>query len=114
VNVSGRSALVTGASGGLGHAIARGLAECGARVVLSARRTDVLEELASEIGASVIACDLTDAASTGELVARASEVDLLVANAGLDSAEDLLELSAEQITRVPARVIPGGAPGERG
>jgi len=93
---------VTGASGGLGQAIARGLAERGARVALSARRIDVLEELATEIGASVIACDLTDAVSTRELVEQASGVDLLVANAGLDSAEDLVEQSDEHIARVVA------------
>jgi 3-oxoacyl-[acyl-carrier protein] reductase len=72
MDVSGGSALVTStsASGGLGQEIARVLAGHGVHVVLSARRIDVLEGLATEFGASVIGCDLTDAGSTCELVAQ--------------------------------------------
>ena len=62
VNLAGRTVLLTGATGGLGHAIARRLRAAGAELVLTGRRTEVLEPLAAETGARSLAVDLADAA----------------------------------------------------
>ncbi|TFU03469.1 3-oxoacyl-[acyl-carrier-protein] reductase [Polymorphobacter arshaanensis] len=87
-DLTGMTALVTGASGGLGSAIARGLAAQGARVALSGTRVAPLEALAAELpGSVVLACDLSDAAAVDALVGRAVEalgsLDILVNNAGV-------------------------------
>jgi NAD(P)-dependent dehydrogenase (short-subunit alcohol dehydrogenase family) len=67
-SLSGRVAIVTGASSGLGEAVARGLASVGARVAVVARRADRLEPLAKAIGGLAVACDLSDAASVDRVV----------------------------------------------
>ncbi|MGL4541144.1 MAG: 3-oxoacyl-[acyl-carrier-protein] reductase [Polymorphobacter sp.] len=87
-DLTGMTALVTGASGGLGSAIARALALQGARVALSGTRVAPLEALAAELpGSVVLACDLSDAAAVDALVPRAVEalgsLDILVNNAGV-------------------------------
>ncbi len=87
--LDGKTALVTGASGGLGAAIARVLHAQGARVALSGTRTDALDALAAELGEGAHACpaDLRDPAAADALVAAAEAacgpVDILVNNAGL-------------------------------
>ncbi len=89
---AGKTALITGASSGIGAAVARALARQGARVVLVARRAERLELLADEIRrnggeAHAIAADLTDEAERGRVLAQARElggtVDILVNSAGL-------------------------------
>jgi short-subunit dehydrogenase len=97
--ISGR-VLVTGATGGIGQAIARAFAARGASVVLSGRRADVLEPLASELGGRALACDLADRDQVERLVAEAGEVDVLVANAALPASGMLLELEPAQIDRM--------------
>ena len=72
-DLSGRVALVTGASSGLGAAVAQGLAGAGAKVAVAARRYDRLEALADEIGGAAIACDLLDPAQAGGLVAQVAD-----------------------------------------
>jgi short-subunit dehydrogenase len=99
VNLGGRTALVTGASGGLGRAIARGLAARGARVVLTARRLDVLEPLASELGGHALPCDLSDPAAVERLAADAGAVDVLVANAGVPASGVIGSFAVEEIDR---------------
>jgi short-subunit dehydrogenase len=91
--------LLTGASGGLGAAIARGLAERGARLVLSGRRVDVLEPLAAEVDAGLIAADLADPAAPELLARRAGEVDVLVSNAALPADGQVDDYTPEQIDR---------------
>lgn len=83
-----RTAVVTGASSGIGAASARALAGEGFRVVCAARRLDRLEELVAEIGGVAVQCDVTDAASVARLAEVAPVVDVLVNNAGvaLDAA----------------------------
>ena len=88
-DLSGRSALVTGASGGIGGAIARALHEAGAKLAISGTRRDALDALAGELGAGVqvLPCDLADPAATAALAGQAEEalgqLDILVNNAGL-------------------------------
>src|SRR2546425_6256426 len=80
VEIAGRKALVTGATGGIGQAIARALHERGAHVVLTGRRVDVLDAIAEELGdrVEVVPADLSSAQAARELVPRAGEGDLLV------------------------------------
>ena len=87
-DLTGMTALVTGASGGLGSAIARSLAGQGARLALSGTRVAPLEALAAELpGAVVLPCDLADAAGVDALVPAAvaalGSLDILVNNAGI-------------------------------
>ncbi len=87
-DLSGRRALVTGASGGIGGAIARTLAAAGARVALSGTRAEALQALAATIGDStVLPCRLDMADEVEQLVPRAVEalggLDILVNNAGI-------------------------------
>ncbi len=88
-DLTGRTALVTGASGGLGGAIARALHGQGATVALSGTRRDALETLAADLGerAFVVPCDLSDSAAVEALVPAAEaalgHLDILVNNAGV-------------------------------
>ncbi|QYE33856.1 3-oxoacyl-[acyl-carrier-protein] reductase [Polymorphobacter sp. PAMC 29334] len=87
-DLTGMTALVTGASGGIGSAIARALAAQGARLALSGTRVGPLEALAAELtGAVVLPCDLGDAAAVDALVPDAvkalGSLDILVNNAGV-------------------------------
>ena len=88
-DLTGKTALVTGASGGLGGAIARALYGQGARVTLSGTRREALEALSGELGsrAHVLPCDLADAAAVEALVPTAEaamgSLDILVNNAGV-------------------------------
>ena len=102
MDVGGRTVLLTGATGGLGHAIARRLAAAGARVVLSGRRGDVLATLAQEIGAGVATADLSDPAAVRALAEAHTHVDILVANAGLPASGRLQTYEPEQIERALA------------
>ena len=77
-----RTAVVTGASSGIGAATARALAGGGYRVVLGARRLERLEELAAETGGRAIRLDVTEAESVAEFAAQVSACDVLVNNAG--------------------------------
>jgi uncharacterized protein len=97
VTVAGGKILLTGATGGIGHAIARAFGRRGADLILTGRRAGVLEPLAAELGARAIECDLGDRAAVEQLVADAGEVDVLVANAAMPGTGHLLELSPEQI-----------------
>ena len=105
----GRTALVTGASGGLGQRFAHVLAARGARVVVAARRLDRLETLVDEIDetggeAISVAMDVTDATSVeaafdaGE--ARFGTVDLVINNAGITHVAGALDLTIEDWRRV--------------
>jgi 3-oxoacyl-[acyl-carrier protein] reductase len=88
-DLSGKMALVTGASGGLGGAIARALHRQGAHLALSGTRRDALEALADELGerAHVLPCDLSDSSAVEALVPAAEaamgRLDVLVNNAGV-------------------------------
>jgi NAD(P)-dependent dehydrogenase (short-subunit alcohol dehydrogenase family) len=92
-DLSGRVAIVTGASSGLGEGFARTLAGAGATVFAAARRTQRLEQLADEVpGLVPVTCDITDASDRAALVERAAAegggVDILVNNAGRPGPPD--------------------------
>ncbi len=95
-----RTVLLTGATGGIGHAIARACAARGASLVLTGRRTDVLASLASEVGAQSVAVDLADRAQVDRLLADHGDVDVLIANAALPATGLISELTPEQIDRM--------------
>jgi short-subunit dehydrogenase len=99
MNVSGKRVLLTGATGGLGHAIARALAGAGAHVILSGRRADVLDELAQEISGSIAPADLSDPVAVRALAEGHADVDILVANAGLPASGRLETYDDDQIER---------------
>jgi len=102
VNLQGRTVLLTGATGGLGHAIARRLRAAGAQLVLTGRRADVLEPLAAETGGRALATDLADAAAVQRLAEECAGADVLVANAALPASGPLLSFSVEEIDRALA------------
>lgn len=124
-DLSGKTALVTGASGGIGGAVARALHAQGAHVVLSGTRKEALEALAGELGArtSVVVANLSDAASVDGLVAAAEEaagapLDILVANAGItrdglllrmkdDDWDQVLKVNLESYFRLSRAALKG-------
>jgi short-subunit dehydrogenase len=97
VKINGAKVLLTGATGGIGHAIARRLKAEGADLVLTGRRTDVLAPLAEELGARSIAADLGDPAALDKLLAEAGDVDILVANAALPGIGRMESISVDKI-----------------
>ncbi|MGE5565442.1 MAG: 3-oxoacyl-[acyl-carrier-protein] reductase [Parcubacteria group bacterium] len=109
-DLTGKTALVTGATGGIGGAIARALHAQGAHVVLSGTRENVLADLATELGdrTSVAAANLSDAAEVDGLIGKAEaaangQVDILVANAGITRDGLMLRMKDEdweQVIRV--------------
>ncbi|HEX8049862.1 MAG TPA: SDR family NAD(P)-dependent oxidoreductase [Solirubrobacterales bacterium] len=102
MNLSGRKALLTGATGGLGRAIAQALAERGARLTLSARNREALEAMAAELpggGHDVLPADLAEPDAAERLAAEAAGTEILIANAGLPAAGKLADFSPEQVKR---------------
>jgi short-subunit dehydrogenase len=97
VNLAGRSVLLTGATGGLGHAIARRLRTAGAELVLTGRRNDVLEPLAAETGGRALAVDLADRDAVARLAEDCPDVDVLVSNAALPASGNLMTFSVEEL-----------------
>jgi 3-oxoacyl-[acyl-carrier protein] reductase len=101
-DLTGKTALVTGASGGLGQAIARMLHHQGATVALSGTRKDALETLAAELGgkAHVLPCNLAEKAEVEALVPAAEAamggLDILVNNAGLTKDNLFLRMKDEE------------------
>jgi 3-oxoacyl-[acyl-carrier protein] reductase len=107
-DLTGKTALVTGASGGLGRGIARALHHQGAVVALSGTRKEALEELAAQLAARVhvLPCNLTDAADTEKLVPAAEAamggLDILVNNAGMTRDNLFMRMKDEDFETVLA------------
>ncbi len=105
-DLTSRTALVTGASGGIGSAVARSLHDCGARVVLAGRRRDVLEKIAGELGADT--CVVTAAQGTAEgdeelvrdAIAAGGTIDILVNNAGVTADSLAMRMKDDDWQRV--------------
>jgi 3-oxoacyl-[acyl-carrier protein] reductase len=100
-NLTGRTALVTGASGGIGGAIAKALSDAGAKVALSGTRVEALEKAAADIGGSpmILPCNLADPVATAALVGQAEEalggLDIIISNAGLTKDGLLMRMKDE-------------------
>jgi 3-oxoacyl-[acyl-carrier protein] reductase len=107
-NLTGKTALVTGATGGIGAAVARALHAQGATVAISGTRAEVLEALAAELSqrVHVLPCDLSDMAAVEKLVPCAEEkmqkLDILVANAGVTKDNLFVQLKDEDWDQVIA------------
>ena len=101
IDLNGARVLLTGASGGIGNAIARALHERGASLAITGRRVDALEALKAELGdrVDVLQADLAEREDVEALVGRAGTVDVLVANAGLPGSGDLDSFTPEEIDR---------------
>ena len=102
VELGGKNVLLTGATGGLGRAIARGLAERGAVMALSSRKPDELEDLRSSLpgsGHRVAVADLAEPGAALALLEAVGEIDVLVANAALPASGKLDGYTGEQIQR---------------
>jgi 3-oxoacyl-[acyl-carrier protein] reductase len=103
----GKTALVTGASGGIGGAIAKALAAQGAKVALSGTRVEALEKVRAELGGDhvITPCNLSDTAAVDALVGQAEtalggRLDILVANAGITKDGLLLRMKDEDFQNV--------------
>jgi 3-oxoacyl-[acyl-carrier protein] reductase len=104
-DLTGKKALVTGATGGIGGAIARALHAAGATLALSGTRQEALDAMALELPGSVaLRCDLSDNSQTDALVGQAEAalggLDILVANAGITKDGLLLRMKDEDFERV--------------
>ncbi len=100
-DLTGRTALVTGASGGIGRAIAQALSEAGAKVALSGTREAVLQEVAATLKGetAIVPCNLSDPEAVDALVGQAEAaigpLDILVANAGITRDKLLIQMKDE-------------------
>jgi len=102
MNLAGKTVLLTGATGGLGRAIAGALAGRGAKLVLSSRKQAELDQLAGSLagdGHRTIVSDLAEEGAALQLLEQAGEVEVFVANAGLPASGRLDGFSQEQIER---------------
>ena len=102
MELRGKSVLITGATGGLGTAIARRLKAEGCTLTLTGRRADVLEPLAKEVDGRALVADLSLEDDVARVIDECLDVDILVANAGLPGNGLLESYSTEQIDRVLA------------
>lgn len=124
MRIEGKRVLLTGASGGIGKAIARALKRQGAQLVLNGRQEAPLRELAAELGdAEYIVADMASDQDLERLLATVGRVDILVANAGLPGTDEITAYSVAQIDaclnvnlRAPILLARGLIPGmiERG
>jgi len=100
MELAGKRVLITGASRGIGHALAERFAAAGARVALVARSEAALKELADRLGGTAYPCDLCDPEQVAGLIGRIEAdgpIDVLVNNAGVDKAGFITDVAATDI-----------------
>lgn len=97
MQLKGATVLLTGATGGIGHAIARRLKAEGADLILTGRKAEVLTPLADELGARSVVADLGDPAALDALLTEAGPIDVLVANAALPGTGQLTAMPVDRI-----------------
>src|SRR6476620_1406226 len=104
MELRGKRVLITGASRGIGDALARRFAAVGAHVALVARSADAIEKLAADLGGTAHPADLADTAQVATLINRvedeAGPIDVLVNNAGIDRADAFWEHSHDDVSRI--------------
>jgi len=107
IDLSGKTALVTGSTAGIGYAIARGLAAAGGYVVVNGRSQARVDEAVAKLTREVaggkvrgIAADVSTAKGCKELVAALGDVDILINNAGIFEPKDFFEIPDEDWTRI--------------
>src|ERR1700747_803433 len=102
MDLDGKTALLTGATGGLGRAIAKALAARGASLVLSSRKGEELGQLAGTlpgVGHATVVCDLAEDGAALALLGQAGDFDVLIANAALPASGRLETFSQDQLGR---------------
>lgn len=102
MQIAGSTVLVSGATGGIGQAIAREFASAGAELVLTARDGSQLSALANTLGARAISADFRSAGDVDRLLAEAGPVDVLVANAAVAGAGRLSDVTVDELDEVLA------------
>jgi len=104
MQLTGKRVLITGASRGIGEALARAFAAAGSTVALVARSEDKIRSLASELGGSAYPADLSDPAGVAGLIDRIESdggpIDILVNNAGLDETRSFTDTTAAELRRI--------------
>jgi NAD(P)-dependent dehydrogenase (short-subunit alcohol dehydrogenase family) len=106
IDLTGKTALVTGSTAGIGHAIAKGLAAAGASVIINGRGKAKVDDAAAKLGVAVsgakvrgIAADVSTAEGCQALIAAAPEVDILINNAGIFEPKNFVEIPDEDWSR---------------
>jgi NAD(P)-dependent dehydrogenase (short-subunit alcohol dehydrogenase family) len=107
IDLSGKTAIVTGSAGGIGFAIARGLADCGATVIVNGRTQSEIDRAAAAVRASLpdaelrgVAADLATAAGCADLIKAEPECDILVNNVGIYGPHDFFDIPDSEWTRI--------------
>ncbi|MGE2835153.1 SDR family NAD(P)-dependent oxidoreductase [Mycobacterium sp. SMC-4] len=97
MRVKGSTVLLSGATGGIGEALARGLKEAGAELLLTGRRQHELEELSEELGATSVVADLARRRDVQRLIEQAGSVDVLIANAAVQAGGRVGDMPVEEL-----------------
>ena len=97
MRLPGARVLLTGATGGIGQAVAEALHDRGAQLILTGRRVERLQSLAARTGARVLAADLAEVTEVERLIAAAGPIDVLVANAAVPAGGNIFEHSPADI-----------------